>query len=129
MSVKVGKLRGLQSGIKFLTSQLVQKFIVVPQAARSRAFRIAYKRLVALLFAGIALLRRIHFVAIDFVVPPRPPEIGSDHVRSRMNVANHALARRDGAGESVPDRMTGLGFGNSRVHGCALPGMPKFCIT
>src|ERR1700688_1526711 len=129
MAVKVGKLCGLQLRIKYRAAELLQKFIVVPQATSGGTFRIAYQRLVALLFAGIALLRRIHFVAVDFVVPPRQSEIGGDHVRSRMNVADHALARRDGAGESVPDGMTGFGFGNSRIHGCALPGMPKFCIN
>jgi len=41
MSVKIGKLRGLQLGIKFRAANLLQKFVVIPQTARGGTLWIA----------------------------------------------------------------------------------------
>ena len=121
MAMKIGKLRGFQLLVEFRTAHVLQEFLVIPQAANGRALRIALKGLIALLFAGVVLLFRIHFVAIDLVVPPGQPEIRRDHVRARMNVADHALARRDGARESVLDRVSGLVLRNRRIGRSAEP--------
>lgn len=68
-------------------------------------FRIAYRRLIAVLFRGMALLRGVHFFGIDFVVPPGQAEIGSDHICAGMYMADHALTGRNGAREGVLDGM------------------------
>ena len=73
--------------------------------------------------AGITLLGRIHFVAIDFVVPPGQAEIGGDHVRAGMDVAVHALAGGDGFREGVLDGMSRFVFGNRGVRRGAESGV------
>src|SRR6266850_1852975 len=90
-----------------------------------RAFRVPFERLVALLFRGIALLLGIHFVAIHLIIPPGQPEIRRDHVRARMNVANHALARRNRAREGMFDGMASLIFWNCWIGGSAEAQMAK----
>src|SRR5580692_1896721 len=54
------------------------------------------------------LVARIHRLAVGFVVPPRVAEIGGLHICSRMNMADHALARRNGSRETMADRMAGF---------------------
>jgi len=81
-----------------------------------------------LLLRRIALLFRIHLVAIDFIVPPGEAEIRSDHVRARMDVADHTLARRDGAREDVFDGMAGLVLGNGRIGRRAEAGVAELRV-
>src|SRR6266850_6378474 len=119
MAVKVSELCGLQLLVEFATADFFQKFFIAPQSAGGSSFGIAFERLVTLLFRGIALLFRIHFVAVDFVVPPSQAEIGGDHVRAGMDVTDHALARGNGPRESVLDGMAGLIFGNRWIGGGA----------
>src|SRR6266849_4947278 len=107
MAVKIGELRGLQLLAKFGTADVFQKLFIAPEATHRGALRIAFERSVALLLRRVTLLLRVHLVAIDFVVPPGEAEIGGDHVRAGMDVADHALARRYGAREGVFDGMVG----------------------
>ena len=55
---------------------------------------------------GLCCCFGIHLVAVNFVVPPGQAEVGGDHVRARMDMADHALARRNRARERVLDGMT-----------------------
>src|SRR6266568_576765 len=125
MSMEVSELRGLQLLVEFRTANILEKLFLSPESAHRRRFRIAKKRLVALVFAGVALLLRVHFVSIDFVVPPGKPEISGDHVRAGMNVTNHALTGRDGARESVFDGMGGFVFGNGGIARSAYSGVAE----
>ena len=71
------------------------------------------------------LRRRIHQLAVGFVVPPHVAEVGVHHVRAGVDVADHALAGRDRrrearAGSGGPARPSGS---SGRVdwrhaHGC-----------
>src|SRR5713226_4344274 len=127
--VKISKLRGLQLLVEFGAAGFFQKCLIVPEAANGRALRIAFERLIALLLAGVALFRRIHFVAIDFVVPPRKPEISRDHIRAGMDMADHALARRNRTRENVFDRMAGFILRNRRIGRSAEAGMAEPSIS
>src|SRR5207245_11727030 len=69
MTVKVSKLRGLHWFVEFGAAHILEELFVAPKAANRSAFWIAFERFIALLFRRMALLFRIHFVAIDFVVP------------------------------------------------------------
>src|SRR6266404_25131 len=107
MPMKIRELGGLQFLVEFAAPNSLQEFFVIPEPPDRRAFRVSFESLVALLFRWIALLLRIHLV-----VPPGQPEIRRDHVRARMNVTNHALARRNRARERMFDGMASLIFWN-----------------
>ena len=124
MPVKIRKLRRLQFGIELRAACLLQKFVLAPQPARRRHFRILQRCLVSLFLAGIPLLWRIHFAAVNFVIPPRQPEICRHHVRARMDMADHALAGRNRPCEGVLDRMPWLIFANRRIRGSAETAVP-----
>src|SRR6266567_963170 len=129
MSMEVSELRGLQLLVEFRTANILEELFLSPESAHRRRFRIAKERLVALVFAGVALLLRVHFVSIDFVVPPGKPEISGDHVRAGMNVADHALTGRDGARESVFDGMGGFVFGNGGIARSAYSGVAEARVS
>ena len=128
VAVEIGELRGFQFRVEFRAAEIFEKFFIAPEAAGGGGFWIAQIGLVALLFGRIALLRRIHFVAVDFVVPPSETEIRREHVRAGMDVADHALARRNGAREDVLDGMAGLILGNSRIGRSAETGVAELRI-
>ncbi len=128
MAVEISELRGLQLLVEFGAAHVFEEFFVVPLAANRSALRIAFERLIALLFRWIALFGWIHLVAIDFVVPPCEPEIRRDHVRAWMNMANHALARGDRARKDMFDGMAGLVFRNRRIGRSAEAGMPELRV-
>ena len=116
VAVEVGELRVLQLGVEFRAADLVEKFVVAPYAAGRGAFGIAQPGLVAsALRSGLLLLRRIHFVAVGFVVPPDVAEIGGDHVGAGVDVADHALAGGDGAREGVLDGMARFVLGDGGI--------------
>ena len=115
VAVKVGELRCLELFVEFGGTDFVQKFLVAPKAAGGCCFRIAERNLITILFARIVLFLRIHFLAVDFVVPPGEAEISGEHVRARVNVTDHALAGRNGTREDVFDRMTGFVLGNCGI--------------
>ena len=83
---------GLSSGVPSS-----EELGVAPEAAlRARPSGLRTRDLLPLCFARIPLLRlRIHELAVGLVVPPRVAEVGRHHVRARVHVARHALARRD----------------------------------
>src|SRR5258706_10770723 len=68
----------------------------------------------------MALLSGPHVLAIHFVVPPGIAEVSGDHVRSRMNMADHALARRNGTRELMPNGMAGFVAWNGGIGGRGL---------
>ena len=129
VAVEIGELRGLKLFIKFRAASLFEKFFVAPQAASGGSFGIFPRRLVALFIRGIFLLRRIHLLAVNFVVPPRDAEIGGEHVRAGMHVADHALARRNRAREDVLNGMAGLQFVDGRIGSGAGAGVAEGRIS
>ena len=120
MTVKVGKLRVLQLLVELGGAGLLQKIHVRPEAANCRAFRIARLNSILFLSAGMALLGGPHVLAVHFVVPPGVAEIGCDHVRPRMHVADHALAGRNRARELVANGMSGFVSRNGGIGGGGL---------
>src|SRR5216684_7873898 len=78
MAMEISELGRLQLLIEFGAAHSFQKFLVVPEAAHRSALWIAFERLIALLLRWVALPCWIHLVPIDFVVPPREPEIRRD---------------------------------------------------
>src|SRR5258708_40049859 len=68
----------------------------------------------------MALLSGPHVLAIHFVVPPGIAEVGGDHVRSRMNMADDALARRNGTRELMTNGMAGFVARNGGIGGRGL---------
>src|SRR5437016_2499090 len=115
MTVEVGKLRVLELLVEFGRPDLIEKFQILPFAARGRALGIRDPSLVTLLRAGIVLLGRIHELAIGLVVPPDEAQIGRQHIRSRMYVAGDALAGRNGSCELMLYGMPGLVFRNGGI--------------
>src|SRR5258708_17690680 len=65
----------------------------------------------------MALISGLDVAAIHFVVPARIAEVSGDHVRSRMNMADHALARRNGTRELMPNGMAGFVAWNGGIGG------------
>src|SRR5260370_9501980 len=129
MAVEISELRRRQLLVELESAWFCQTFCGVPEAAHRRALRIAFERFIALLLGWITLFYRIHLVAIDFVVPPGEAVIRRDHVRPRMNVADHALARRDGARENVLDGMAGFALRSRRIGRSAEAGMPELRVS
>ena len=115
MAVEVGKLCVvdclLNSGVPVFSRKFTSD--QSPRTADPSGLR-ASIRLRSSAF-GWLLLRRPHVLPVHFVVPPRVAEIRRDHVRARMDVAHHALARRNGARELVTNRMSGLVVRNGRI--------------
>src|SRR5258707_6316497 len=68
----------------------------------------------------MALLSGSHVLAMHFVVQARIAEVSGDHVRSRMNMADHALARRNGTRELMPNGMAGFVAWNGGIGGRGL---------
>src|SRR3989475_2828314 len=128
MAMEISKLRSLQLLVEFGTAGLFQKFFIAPEAAYRSALRIAHERFVALFFRGVALLRWIHLVAIHFVIPPGKAKIRRDHVRAGMNVADHALARRNRARENVLEGMAGFVLRNCGIGRSAEAGAPELRV-
>ena len=123
MAVKVRESRGVQLRVKFKAADFVEEFFIAPEAAGGGTFGIADEGLVALHFRGIALLLRIHLVAIQLVVPPSEAKVSGHHIRTGMDAADHALARGDGARETVLDGMPRLIFRDGGIGGSAEPGV------
>ena len=84
-------------------------------AAAALGFGIARPDLGPLLLAAIELGRRVHHLAVRFVLPPRVAVVGGDHVGARVHVARHALAGRDRTSERVLERVAGLLFVDRRI--------------
>src|SRR5580658_1001921 len=121
VTVEIGELGVLEVPVEFRCPSLLQEPHVGPVAANRGPLRIP--RLDQLLFlrTGMALLFRIHLVAIDLVVPPGVAKIRCDHVGTGMDVANDALTRRNRSSELMLDGMSGLILWNGRVGSCGLP--------
>src|SRR6266404_3419905 len=71
VSVKIGELSGLQLFVEFRAAGLLQKFFVTPESPRRSGLRIFQSCAVALFVGRSFLLYGVHFLAVDFVVPPR----------------------------------------------------------
>src|SRR5882762_2251510 len=121
MAMEVGKLRVLESAIKFGRTRLLEEIYLGPQAPNGRALRIARLDLALLYRTRMTLLNWPHLLAIHFVVPPGISKIGRHHVGARVDVANHALARGNRSGKLMADRMARLVVRNGRVLGGTLP--------
>ncbi len=93
-----------------------------------RALGIALRNVVALLLGRMALLFRVHRVAVRLVVPPGVAEIGRHHIRTGMHVAYHALARRNRVREDVTDGMAGLAARNRRIGRSAFAAVSKLGV-
>src|ERR1022692_4112718 len=120
MTVEVCELCVLKIFVEFRRPRLLQETHVRPVAANRSALRIALLNQLLLFRTQMALLFRIHLVAIDLVIPPGIAKVRRDHVGAGVDVANNALTRRDGSGELVFDGMAGLIFGYGRVGSCCL---------
>src|SRR5258708_34367444 len=110
VSVKIGKLRGLKLLVEFRAAGLAQKLLVAPQSSRRGGFRIFQRGLITVLFRRIFWFRRVHFFAVNFVVPPGQSKISGQHIRAGVHVADHALAVGDRARKDVFNWMAGLGL-------------------
>src|SRR6266446_277331 len=129
VTVKVRELSSSELAVEFRSAGLVKKIEFRPQATQARRFGIAIK--LSLLFAlrRIVLLRRIHLVAVGFVVPPRETHVGRDHVLARMHMTNHALRSGDAAGQLMPDWVTGLVLRNADVAGFRHAEIPSRAVV
>ena len=99
-----------------LAPDTLQELRIGPQAFCRRAFGISNRYFIFLLFRRIPLRFRIHEFAVRFVVPPGVAEVRGFHIRSRMNMADHALAGRNRSRERVVNRMSLLVPRNSGVR-------------
>ena len=128
VAVEVGEFCGVESGVEFGGASLFEEFVVDPKAAGGGGFGIAKVGFVLLRLGGIALLGRIHFVGVEFVVPPGEAEVRGDHVRAGVDVADHALAGGNGASERMFDGMAGLGLVDRGIGGGACAAVAKLCV-
>src|ERR1700730_5211478 len=129
VAVEVRKLSGFQLLVEFRAPGFFKKLLVAPEATNCGSFRISHKRLVALFLGRIALLVRIHPVAVNFVVPPGEAEIGGDHVGAGVDVADHALAGGDGAREGVFEGMARLVFPDRGIARITDAGVPESRVS
>jgi hypothetical protein len=77
-----------------------------------------------ILECGIVLMRRIHRIAIRFVVPPCVTVVGRLHIRARMYMTRHALTRRNLLGEDMLKRVSALRLIDCAVIADAAPVIP-----
>jgi hypothetical protein len=110
VTVKIGKLRVRKQRVECRRAGVFQKIEVGPQAAQARAFRIAIEFLLLFILTRIVLLAG-YILRRRSRCPTRSAEITRDHVRARVHVTDHALRRRNLAGELMLDRMARFVFG------------------
>ena len=91
--------------VEFRRARRLQEIQLRPETAQTRAFGILVKLATLFLLSGIMLLPGVHLVAIALVVPPRQAHVTRHHVCARVHVTDHALRRRNRAGELMFDRM------------------------
>src|SRR5215472_3099634 len=60
-------------------------------------------------------MRGIHVLAVGLVVPPDVAQVGGNHIRAGVNVADDALAGWNRARKLVFDRVTGFELVNGRI--------------
>ena len=123
VAVEIGKLRVLELRVELRRADGLQKLDVRPQATLRGGLGIAHAHGLPLCLARIALLGRIHELAVGLVLPPRVPVIRRHHVRARMHVARHALAGRNRPREDVLQRMAG--FASSEIVGSLVVDLPS----
>src|SRR5713101_981767 len=129
VTMEVGKLRVLKLLIEFRCTGLFQKGSVRPQTPNGGSLGIARLGAVLLVSVRTALLSWPHVFAIHFVVPPGVAEVRRNHIRTRMNVADHALARRNRTRELMTDSMTRLVTRNRGVGSRGLSKIAMRCIS
>src|SRR5262249_3495282 len=91
--MEICELGFVELGVEFGTADLVKEINIAPKAASGGAFRVANPNFLLLLFTRVQLRGGVHKLGVDFVVPPGVSEVGRDHVRAGMDVADDALAR------------------------------------
>ena len=106
VAMKVAELRLFQLGIQ--VGQVAQEIGIGPVPSQRSCFRIPGKRSGRIRRRHSLGLLGIHQVAVGLVVPPHVAQILKRVRGAGMDVADHALARRDGASELVHDRMPRL---------------------
>ena len=92
----------------FRSRHVVEELRVRPQPAQRRVLGVGPLDLDHLLGRELALLGRVHQLAVGLVVPPHGAEVAVHHGGAGVDVADHALARRDRVRELVLDRMARL---------------------
>ena len=103
--------------VEFRRARLLQKVGFRPEASNACTFGIRIQLAALFLLRWIMLLLCVHLVAIALVVPPRQAHVTRHRVCARVHVTNHALRRRNRAGELMFDRMARFIFRNVRI-GC-----------
>ena len=138
MSVKVCELRALELAVEFRHAALIQKIWLRPKTAQAGRLRIAIQFLLLFSLRRIVLLRRIHLVAVGFVVPPNQAEIRRNHVLARVHVTDHALRSGYARRQLMFDRMARFISGNAcvgalrhaQISGCTIKsGMLRITIV
>jgi len=121
VTVEVCELRVLEVLIEFRSPRLLQEIYIRPTSANRSPLRIPLLDRLLFFRTKVALLLRIHLVAIDFVVPPGVAKIRCDHIGARMDMANNALARRNRSSELVLEWVSRLILRNRRIGRRRLP--------
>ena len=106
VAVKIGETCVGQLRVEI--GKIGQKLGVGPFAALGGRLRVGFTDLLPLLGSKPTWLVRVHVASIRFVVPPHGSIICVHHARTGVNVADHALARGDGTGEPMTDRVAGF---------------------
>src|SRR5580700_4585435 len=129
MAVKVGELGLFELLVKLFAADILQKLGVGPQAFCRGTFGISDRYFIFLLFRRIPLRFRIHELAVRFVVPPGVAEISGLHIRSGMNMADHALAGWNRSCKRMANGMSLLAPRNRGVGRGALSQISKLCVA
>ncbi len=106
VAMEVGELRVLR--LRVQVGDPLQERRVGPVALRRRLVRVRHHRPGEFLRRRVLLPLRVHQLAIGLFVPPHVAGVRIEHVRTRMDMADDALAGGDGHGELVLDRVARL---------------------
>ena len=124
VTMEVGELRVLQLLVELCRACLFQKCRIRPQAPNGRTLRVPALNPVLVGGVRVSLLGRPHVFAIHFVVPPGVAKVSGNHIRSRMNVADNALARWNRTSELVANGMAVLLAWNRGIGSRSLTLVP-----
>ena len=127
MAVVIGELGVLEFGVQL--TDVRQEFRIAPFTPNRRLFGVALVDGADFRGTWVSLFLRPHEGRVGFVIPHGVAEKRVHEDVRLVHVADHALARRDGAGELVLEGMARFPFRDGRIDGLRLAAVTELGVT